>query len=402
MIRSAALRSPALVAGLMALSLTALSGCSTSKLKPASLTDLKPTASLAAVWSVEVPKTPSGGSGEGSFAPAASAGLAVVAAQTGDVQAFGLDTGAVRWKVSVGAPLAAGVGYGGGSGEGRFAVITRDGELVLLDEKGDFRWRVPMGGVSHERPAVSGGQVVVRLADNRLAGFDLETGSRRWIFQRTMPSLALHGQSGVRGAPSSAEAVSTAALGNVDAVVTMPAGRLVWVNAATGAVRWEAQVATPKGSNEVERIADLLGAPAVQDDQVCVAAYQNQVACLQNETGRVAWRKTLAVGLPVAADVTSVYAVDASSRVFAFDAKTGSERWKSEAFFLRKLTSPVSLGQAVWMADFEGYLHGLSRETGSPVGRIRLDGGRPSGAMLLTRVGLLVQTEGGRLSLLKP
>jgi hypothetical protein len=36
------------------------------------------------------------------------------------------------------------------------------------------------------------------------------------------------------------------------------------------------------------------------------------------------------------------------------------------------------------------------------VGRIRLDGGRPSGAMLLTRVGLLIQTEGGRLSLLKP
>jgi outer membrane protein assembly factor BamB len=385
----------------VALSLLALAGCSTSKLKPASLTDLKPTASLAAVWSVEVPKTPTGGSGEGAFAPAASGGLAVVAAPSGDVQAFALDSGASRWRVGVGAPLAAGVGFGGGSAEGRFAVITRDGELVLIDDSGSIRWRVPIGGVSHERPALSGGLVVVRLADNRLAGFDLETGSRRWIFQRTMPSLALHGQSGVRGAPSSVEAISTPALGTVDAVVTMPAGRMVWVNAATGAVRWEAQVATPKGSNEVERIADLLGLPAVQGEQVCVAAYQNQVACLQSETGRVLWRKNLAVGLPVAVDVTSVYAVDASSRVFALDAKTGAERWKTEAFFLRRLTTPVSVGQAVWVADFEGYLHGLARETGAPIGRVRLEGGRPSGPMLLTRGGLLIQTEGGRLSLLK-
>jgi outer membrane protein assembly factor BamB len=167
-------------------------------------------------------------------------------------------------------------------------------------------------------------------------------------------------------------------------------------------VRWESQVATPKGSNEVERIADLLGSPAVSDDQVCVAAYQNQFACLQHETGRLVWRKNWPVTLPVAADVTSVYAIDASSRVVAFNAKNGEERWKSEALSLRRLTSPVSLGQAIWTADFEGYLHGLSRETGSLIGRVRLEGGRPTGPMLETRTGLLVQTEGGRLMLLRP
>lgn len=390
------------VLALAGLALLAVSGCSTPKLKPAALTDLKPSAVLSTVWSSEIPKASPGGSGEGPFAPAASASLAVVAAPSGEVLAFRLESGQAAWRVQVGAPLSAGVGFGGGSAEGSFAVITRDGELVLIDDKGAIRWKNEIGGVSHERPALSGGQVVVRLADNRLAGFDLETGSRRWVLQRTMPSLALHGQSGVRGAPSSAEAVTTPALGTVDAVVTMPGGRLAWVNAATGAVRWEAQVATPKGSNEVERIADLLGAASVSDDQVCVAGYQNQVACLKNENGQVVWRKTLLAMLPVTADASSVYAVDASSRLLAFNSKTGEERWKSEALFLRRLTTPVSYGAAVWTADFEGYLHGLSRENGSLVGRVRLEGGRPSGPMLLTRAGLLVQTEGGRLSLLKP
>jgi len=390
------------ILALVGLTVVALAGCSTPKLKPATLPDLRPTAALSQVWSVDVPKAPSGGSGEGPFAPAASASLAVVAAPTGEVVAYRLESGQQAWRASLGTALSAGVGYGGGSAEGLFAVITRDGELVLIDSKGVTRWRVTIGGVSHERPALSGGQVVVRLADNRLAGFDLETGSRRWVLQRTMPSLALHGQSGVRGAPSSAEASPAPSLGSVDAVVTMPGGRLVWLNAATGAVRWESQVATPKGSNEVERIADLLGGAAVVEDRVCVAGYQNTIACLESENGRVLWRKNWLPVLPVAADASLVFGIDASSRLVAFDSKTGEERWKSEAFLLRKLSTPVSFGASVWTADFEGYLHGLSRESGALVGRVRLDGGRPSGPMLLTRAGLLVQTEGGRLSLLKP
>lgn len=386
---------------LVGLSLLALAGCSSSKLKPAALTDIPSPTRLAAVWSVDIPKAPSGGMGEGPFAPAASASLAVVAAPTGEVLAHRIDSGQLAWRVNLGAGLAAGVGYGGGSAEGYYAVITREGELVLLDDQGATRWRVQTGGVSHERPTLSGGQVVVRLADNRLAGFDLETGSRRWVLQRTMPSLALHGQSGVRGAPSSAEEGSLSAIGTVDVVVTMPGGRLVWVNAANGTVRWEAQVATPKGSNEVERIADLLGVAAVVDDQVCVAGYQNQVACLRNDDGRVVWRKSWPAVVPVAADLSLVVALDASSRLVAFNSKTGEERWKSEALFLRRLTTPVSYGSQIWTADFEGFLHGLSRESGALVGRVRLEGGRPSGPMLLTRAGLLVQTEGGRLSLLR-
>ena len=86
-------------------------------------------------------------------------------------------------------PLAAGVGTGGGSGEGSFAVVTVGGDLVLLDAKGDVRWRTPMGGVGLEKPVISGGHVVVRLADNRVAGWDLATGNRRWVFQRTLPTL---------------------------------------------------------------------------------------------------------------------------------------------------------------------------------------------------------------------
>ncbi|NDF03914.1 MAG: outer membrane protein assembly factor BamB, partial [Betaproteobacteria bacterium] len=101
-------------------------------------------------------------------------------------------------------------------------------------------------------------------------------------------------------------------------------------------------------------------------------------------------------------DQSIVAAVDSSSRVLAFNRKTGDALWSNDTLFLRRLTAPISMDRAIWVADMDGYLHGLSREDGKLIARQRLDGGRPSGAMVLTRAGLLVQTEGGRLNLLRP
>jgi hypothetical protein len=54
------------------------------------------------------------------------------------------------------------------------------------------------------------------------------------------------------------------------------------------------------------------------------------------------------------------------------------------------------------VSDYQGYLHGLSREDGSLIARSLLPGGKASGPMLATRQGLLVQTQGGYVMLLRP
>jgi outer membrane protein assembly factor BamB len=185
-------------------------------------------------------------------------------------------------------------------------------------------------------------------------------------------------------------------------VANLPGGRALWLNAATGLVRYESQVLTPRGSNEVERLSDLLGAPEVFDDAVCTAAYQNLVGCLSADMTKILWQQKFAVVVPLAADPRLVFAVDASARVVAFDRATGNRLWQNDGLFLRGLSAPVSFDRAVWVADFDGTLHGLNRQDGQFIARLNLPGGKPSGPMAATRQGLLVQTQGGFLMLLRP
>ncbi len=62
--------------------------------------------------------------------------------------------------------------------------------------------------------------------------------------------------------------------------------------------------------------------------------------------------------------------------------------------------SPVSWGRAVWVADRFGVLHAVDRENGKELARISL-GSALSGAMRATSKGLLVQTQGGALLLIR-
>jgi outer membrane protein assembly factor BamB len=238
--------------------------------------------------------------------------------------------------------------------------------------------------------------------DNRLIGWDIETGVRRWVLQRSMPPLVLHGESGSRAeSPQDLEALNTS-IGPSDLVANLPGGRALWVNAATGLVRYESQVLTPRGSNEVERLSDLLGAPEVFEDAVCTAAYQNLVACLTPDMSKILWQQKFPAVVPIAADARLLFAIDASARVVAFDRATGSRLWQNDGLFLRGLSAPVSFDRAVWVADYEGILHGLNRQDGAFIARLSLPGGKPSGPMIATREGLLVQSQGGFLMLLRP
>ena len=394
------LRVRAALAGLLVASLLGLSACSSSGPKPAKLESFTPTIDLKAKWTVSTDRLPAVAMGQGAFAPAISSGLVVVASPKGQVAGYKLRDGSLAFELDLKTELAAGVGAGAGLGAGLFAVVTNAGELALIDAKGQVRWRVAMGGVANERPVIAGGSVLVRLADNRVAAFSQETGARRWVIQRTLPSLVLHGQSGLRTAADAAVEPGSDQLGAVDLVVGLPGARLLWVNATNGSVRWETTVVTPRGSNEVERLSDLLGEPVVVADSVCVAAYQNQVSCHEVNSGRAKWTQKLDVSQPVAADQTLVVGVEANSRVHAYDRATGEKRWSQMGLFLRGATEAVSFDRAVWIADQDGYLHGLSRENGQFVARVSLPGGKPAGRMLVTREGLLIQTQSGRLMLM--
>ena len=379
-----------------------LAGCSSvSKPKPATLKDFTPTLKTSVIWKADIGRSIKFDTGVGQFAPAISGDAVYAASATGSVSKINLADGKLLWRVDTGAPLVSGVALGAGASDGLTAVINDRSELVMISPEGKVERRIALGGVALETPVISGSTAVVRLADNRVAGFDVRTGNRRWVLQRNLPSLVLHAQSGMRVQARAPEESSSTVLGPGDVLVNMPGGRLLWIDAASGAVRWESQVSTPRGSNEVERIVDLLGAPAVDGGDVCVSAYQTSVACFGAENGRRLWTRELTAVSTVAADGRYVFVVDDQSRLHALNRKDGVIAWTIDSYQLRGLNSPVSWGRAVWVADSFGFLHALAREDGKPLARLSLDGGPLSGPMRATRSGLLVQTQGGQLLMIR-
>ncbi len=380
----------------------AVAGCGgTKKPQPAGLTAFTPVLPATVAWKADVGRALTVETGVGQFSPAVSGDHVTAASSTGSVTRVQLSDGKLVWRVDVGTPIVAGVAVGSGASVGMAAVITTKNELVVIAADGKVARTIALGGVGLEIPAITGSTVVVRLADNRVSAWDVATGTRRWVIQRTLPPLVLHAQSGLRVAAQSPEDMPSAVIGPTDVLVNMAGGRLVWLNATTGAVRWEAQVATPRGSNEVERIVDLLGAAMVEGPDVCVSSYQTLVSCFGAESGRRLWSRDFNVASPLAADSRFVFVADEQSRLHALSRRDGSTAWSIDTFQLRNLMSPVVSGRALWVGDRFGVLHGLDRDSGKIIARVNLDGGTISGAMRATRSGLVVQTQGGQLMLIR-
>jgi outer membrane protein assembly factor BamB len=379
-----------------------IAGCTgTPKPKPATLKDFKSSLKASVAWKVDLGKAAKSAGAAGQFVPAVSGDAVYAASSAGTVSKISLADGKLIWRAPIGAPLVSGIAVGSGSSEGVTAVVSDRAELVIISAEGKIERRIALGGVVLEAPVMAGSTAVVRLADNRVAGFDIVTGNRRWVLQRNLPTLVLHGQSGMRVQARPAEESASSTLGPSDVLVNMPGGRLLWLDAASGAIRWESQVATPRGSNEVERIVDLLGMPSVEGADVCVAAYQTSIVCLGAESGRRLWSRELTAMSTLAVDGRYVFFADDQSRLHSLNRKDGQSVWTIDTFQLRGLQHPVSWGRAVWVADSFGFLHALAREDGKQIARLSLDGGAPSGAIRPTRAGLLIQTQGGQLLLIR-
>jgi outer membrane protein assembly factor BamB len=313
------------------------------------------------------------------FAPVAIGDSVWAAAQDGTVTRISLDTGRPFWRVSVGKPLTAGVGTDGAT----TVVATRDGTVVALDELGRIRWTAPVNGEVVTAPAVADGVVLVRTTDNRMLAFEVDGGKRRWSFQRQNPPLVLRNSGGVAMIPGAA-------------FIGMPSGRVVALALQNGAPRWDVPLSQPRGTTELERIADVVGSPLIIGRELCAATYQGRIGCLDLASGSPAWLRDFssAVGLDV--DSRGVVAPDADDVVNAFD-RTGAPSWQVKAFQRRRLSAPLIVGSVIALGDFEGNLLWLSRAEGSLAAVSRTDGKPIVAPPAAVGSTLVVQTSGGGL-----
>jgi len=306
-----------------------------------------------------------------------SAGNVVtVASSDGVVAAIDARTGGDVWRVALSEPLSAGVGSDGKSA----AVVSRSNTLIVLDA-GRERWRQSLAAQVFTPPLVAGGRVFVLSADRSLAAFDAVSGRKLWSQQRPGEPLVLR-QAGV-----------LLAVG--DTLVAGFSGRVVGLNPDNGSVRWEAPLASARGTNDVERLVELVGRTSRVGDSICARAFQTAVGCVNAARGAVTWAQPASGADGVHGDGEALFGAEGNGTVMAWRRSDGSRLWATDRLKHRKLTAPLLLGRSVVVGDDTGLVHLLSRTDGSPLNRIATDGSGIAAAPAVVADTLVVVTRNG-------
>ena len=343
--------------------------------KPAALVDFKPSATAKTVWQARV-----GGAEVSEFSPAVARNAVYAAGENGKIGRFDATTGKEVWQVNAQHGLSAGVGS-----DGNLVLVgTAKGEVLAYDADGKPLWQAQLTSEVLSEPQVANDMVVVRTGDGRIYGLDAKDGKRKWAYQRSMPALTLRSNAGVlvtRGAVFAGYA----------------GGKLVALDLATGQVGWEASVAHPRGTTELERIADITSLPVADESQVCAVAFQGRVACFDIRSGNQLWGRDASSVTGLAMDQYGLYVSDVRGAVLAMDKHTGASLWKQDKLSGRQLSTPQIFGRYLAVGDLEGYVHFLSRDDGSFATRVATDGS-PIVAQPADLIdALLVQTRKGGL-----
>lgn len=349
--------------------------------EPTPLKDIPANSEIKILWHASV-----GESEDYDFMPAVDKNAVYAASQHGDVSRIDSANGQVVWHIKTDETVSGGVG----AGENLVLVGTSKGMVLAFDaQTGKALWKSKVASEILSAPQIFNGVVVVRSGDSRIYGIDAADGKRKWVYERVTPTLSLRSSAGV-------------VVDQGIAYAGFAGGKLAAVNIANGKVMWEASVALPKGATEIERIADVTSLPVVDGRYVYAAAFQGRVVGIDRASGQVLWNRDISSYKGLTSDGSMIYVTQSNGAVYALDYSSGKTFWRQGDLLYRKTTAPIGTGRTAVVADLEGWVHVLSRDDGSFVGRIKTDGS----AVLSPLVGMgndviLAQTRGGGLYAIK-
>ncbi|MBV9696404.1 MAG: outer membrane protein assembly factor BamB [Gammaproteobacteria bacterium] len=360
-----------------------IAACSKDKAidQPAKLTPFSATLNVQHLWSATVDDKKAlalrlglGISGDGQRIYAAG--------HKGEVAAFDVRNGRVQWRIRLKAPLAGGTAVAGDL----VTVGASDGQFFALQAgNGQLRWKVRLNGEVLAPAAISERLIAVRTVDGRLHALSPADGHELWLQEQQVPRLSLRG---------TAQPVIAG-----DAVLCgFDNGKVIAANASDGSLQWEATVTPPHGRTELERLADIDSAVLVEGANVYAVGFQGRIAMLARDTGQVWWSHEASSyrGMTLADD--TLYVATADGDLVALKARTGTEVWRQSALAHRRLSSPASMGDAVVIGDFQGYVHWLDKASGALAARVGTGKARISDAPVVVGDIVVVSNDRGQMN----
>jgi outer membrane protein assembly factor BamB len=133
-------------------------------------------------------------------------------------------------------------------------------------------------------------------------------------------------------------------------------------------------------------------------ENVFAAGFQGRTDMLALDSGQLWWSHDMSSYRGLAVDEDTLYVTQSDGSIVAMRQRDGAEMWRNDKLRRRGLSTPVVIGSAIAIADFQGYIHWLDKGSGELIARVRTAKQRISNPMVGAEETVVVLTDGGTLA----
>ncbi|MEQ8388291.1 MAG: PQQ-binding-like beta-propeller repeat protein [Alphaproteobacteria bacterium] len=287
------------------------------------------------------------------------------------VSALDARTGDLYWRISLADDVSedsvssAGIAYG----EGRVFVTTGFAVAYALDARtGKIIWRRKLSAPMRASPSVDGDRVYITTVDSRLHAISTATGERLWTH------AGLEEASGILGSAEPAIAPDVV-------IAAYASGEVYAIRRANGRTLWSDTVVSISQADPLATIADISGAPVIDDNLVFAVSHSGRMVALNLQTGRRVWEQSVGgTHMPWVAG-NFVYVLTNSMEIVCIHRESGEIRWITQ---LRRFedteereklvvwSGPVIAGDRALVVSSHGYIGAVSPYTGQFLGSVKV------------------------------
>jgi len=249
--------------------------------------------------------------------------------------------------------ISSGVGVGGG-----LVLVGTDQGIVYAfkQQDGEIAWKASLSSEILSSPVIDNGIVVARAGDGKVFGLSSYDGSVQWTISRQLPKLTLRGDS----RPVLTQGV---------AFVGFSDGNMAAFRAENGAALWDFPISFPRGTNEIDRLADVDTNPLLVGEFLYISSYQEVTHALDIRNQRIAWSSDVSSFHSLAYDAAYLYITDKTGMVHQLDRSNGQKGWSQNALQHFSVSAPISVGPYVLVSEGEGGLYVMRKSDGQIVGK---------------------------------
>lgn len=306
-------------------------------------------------WRVNLGKKIS--SGDAVISPVLQGDHIYGASTNGRVEKIVAQTGKSAWSVKFKkVTISAGVSVGSG-----LVLLASDQGTVyaLAQDSGQTAWTAELNSEVLASPVVGNDIVVVRTGDGKVHGLATYDGEILWTISRQLPRLTLRGDS----KPLISQGVVFTGFSD---------GTMAALEASSGRALWDFPISFPRGTNEIDRIADIDTTPLIVGGFLYISSYQEVTHALDIQNQRISWSAPVSSFHTLAFDAAFLYVSDRHGAICQIRRSDGEIVWSQEGLRLFSTSAPISVGPYVAVSDGDGSLYVLSKGDGSFVGKHKL------------------------------